>query len=243
MSDEKSGLILAPSGQPYKNEKTALDALRTKALDAERYIVVPYLGGWGILDAERVDVDLCHMGKDGKPFKTLKDAQTTAEIRELDPFRWIPAKRGDGYVLIDRPSVGKVYSPTPSMAREQQARSELEYVFVTFDEKAEGSTEPDMVVLSHVNLDLVMQIQRGQKVVVPKVMLALADDTRHAKFSHVQGEGRKVVSWVRRYHYQVHGPATKADWDAYRKLSTAAKAKAREASAPQPQEIMAAGAT
>ena len=101
---------------------------------------------------------------------------------------------------------GLIETPVPKQ------RPKLTYSLVEFDERYPGSPEPELVVLSMVNLDITLQLQRGVPVVVPDVMLSIADNATYQRHTHREHEGRKVGAKVRRTGYRRIRPATEEEF-------------------------------
>jgi len=88
-------------------------------------------------------------------------------------------------------------------------QKEESYFFVQFQEKA-SEQDLDLIPLG-INNDVIM-CRRGQKIVLPKTYMEVADHAIFRKFVAVPGQPRKVESVVKRFPYSVLGPATRDDF-------------------------------
>lgn len=86
---------------------------------------------------------------------------------------------------------------------------EEQYFFVQFQEKS-SEQDLDLIPLG-INNDVIM-CRRGEKIILPKSYLEVADHAIFRKFRAVPGQPRKVETIVKRFPYSIIGPASRADF-------------------------------
>jgi len=65
-------------------------------------------------------------------------------------------------------------------------------------------------------------VKRNERVPMPERFLECADHTRQPHYTQEPGDTRKVVTWIKTYGYERLGPATREDFEKFRREGTKA---------------------
>lgn len=210
MSEELPLILHPQTGTAFKSEKTAGEVMRKKSYSHETHLVIPHHGGFAILDTTRLSADFFHLHGGVSPYGSLEEAQEARIAREVSEERARPVRYKGGWALLSMDAVanpqGLIETPVP------KKRPKLTYSLVEFDERYPGSPEPELVVLSLVNLDITLQMQRGVPVVVPDPVLEIADNATYQRYTHREHEGRKIGAKIRRTGYKRIRAATEEEF-------------------------------
>lgn len=232
-NNESRELILAASGEPFKNEKGAKSAMTSKGYTDKTAEIVGYGEGFAIQPlGDPVKPD--KVGKVAEGYVVQDDSYFEGEVvlqtiymKPGVPF--LTAKDAQGFITRNRINIGtnRIIGCEGGFAiygdgQKAPVPPKEKYWWVTFNERS-NETDPEDVQLS-VNGETLI-IQRGKKVIIPDRYKECAEHALIQKFVQLPDKPRKHLSPIMKFPFTTHGEATEAE---FRKMKTEGTKKTDE---------------
>jgi len=171
------------------------------------------------------------LAPDGTPFQSKKAADAYIKQKELDPKHFEAFKHQGGWVVFNldvlpNGMVETLRKAATAMPSKKDAAPKMEYFKVIFQAKTNPNDENDVPLSLNGTTIL---LKRDTVVILPKSYLEVADHTVKNQYEQKPGHDRKIVGKVRKFMYQVVGPATEAEFLEFKKSGNALRDKELEA--------------